>query len=90
MWHNAKVRDASCGIAVGTKVLVAQSTVKHTSIGKCWWVYDGVAFRQIAETFGGKNLCKVIVSGKVFKDQPKISARHDKFMQKFAKLRYFP
>ena len=85
-WINARTRDSSLGIPPNTKILVRLSKVKHTSIGKCWWVYDGVNFRQVAETFGGKNLCKSVKLGKVFSQQDKITAKFQEFAKKYKKL----
>lgn len=86
-WHNARIRDASVGIALGTKVLVKRSSEKHTSIGTCWWVYDGKVLRQVAESFGGKNLSKCVIRSKVFSEQERMDARFDRLVTKYRSQR---
>jgi hypothetical protein len=86
MWYNAKIRRSSVGLETGTKVLVAKSDYEHTSIGPCWWVYDGIAFRQIPEALEGRGLYKLLDKGKPFSKQDKIGVKFAKFEEKYAKL----
>ena len=69
MWYNAKVRDASVGVPVGGKVLVARSPIQHTTVGPCWLVFDGKTLRQVAESYGGREIYKIVTRGAVFRDQ---------------------
>lgn len=75
LWINAKIRDASVNIPVGTKVLIRKSDEEHTSIGPTWWIYDGKVLRQVAESFGGHGLYKIVTKGTVFSKQEAMQAR---------------
>jgi hypothetical protein len=85
MWLNARVRSTQLGLVENELVLITQSKIKHKSLGPCWWVYDGTAFRQIPESLGGVNLCKLVKHGKVFSKQDKIERKFAKFEQFFIK-----
>jgi hypothetical protein len=87
MWYNAKIRRGSVGLETGIKVLMTKSEYAHTSIGPCWWVYDGVTFRQIPEALEGRELYKMVTKGKPFSKQDKIGAIFAKFEKKYVKLR---
>jgi hypothetical protein len=75
LWLNGKIRDPSVGIPEGTKVLVRKSDEVHTSIGPTWWIYDGTNIRQVAESFGGHGMYKIVTKGSIFSKQEAAEAR---------------
>ncbi len=90
LWVNARVRDSSIGIPEGTKVLVAISRERHTSIGICWWVYDGQHLRQVSEAYGGRGIYKIVLRGTVFSDQERMRRRFSRLHASYATQRYKP
>lgn len=83
MWINAKIRNDGMGIPIGVKVLMAPSPIQHTAdIGKCWAVFDGQVLRQVAESFGGRELYSLVTKGTPFSDQALADRKIRPFLDK--------
>lgn len=74
-WFNGRIRDPSVGIPEGTKILFRKSDESHGSVGPTWWIYDGVCIRQVAESFGGAGMYRVVSKGTIFSKQIAMEAR---------------
>jgi hypothetical protein len=61
-WYRGVMRDSLMGIPRKTVVIVAESSIEHTSINKTWWIISPELKKmyQVADTVAGSD-CKQLV-----------------------------
>jgi hypothetical protein len=86
-WHKAIMKQDLYKFEQGKKVLVTEFAYKHKSVGKTWFVFDGLQSYQVAESYGGRNLCQLLATYEEFGDQKAVNLKFKPFFDVWASAR---